>query len=177
MSAPAPAACTFQPGHRSAKLAVLAASLAFAAFGFWELSWPAARLWRGTRTEAEVITVIERRAGLPERRYGSGHAIEGDPARAAVFLCEAAFRDAGNRPRTAILNVASQVAPPFLPGDRILVSYTDDPTAPALAVADWRTWTPGSFLATAGMCFVLVSASLFAAASRPINCPPDSRLP
>lgn len=170
-STPSAASASFAPGRVPAKVVALALSLLLMAASLWELSWPALRVLRGTRTTAEVIGFRETRPGLPDRSRSVDYGTQEDRTREITFFCEVEYMNVQGALAHAELNVASQLRPPYRLGEEVPIAYQSDEPELALAVYDWRTWALGLFLSAAALCFVAMSAVILLTARTPIPLP------
>ena len=170
----------YTPGYSKFKALMVVWGLILFGFGLWQLAGPLKLLIFGARAEAEAVSVIKTKTGLPDVVLKDDLQIQAnlEPRdRSYVFWNEFDFRTKDDREISVRAPVGSQGGPlyPLLDSDGLptndLVYY--DPTNPSKVVFPWivSTWFIPGMLTLIGLIGMLIGSTLFYWSSRPIEAP------
>ncbi len=171
---------TYTPGYSKLKALMVVWGLLLFGLGLWQLAGPMGLLLFGTRAEAEAVSVIKTKTGLPDITLKDDLQIQAnlEPRdRSYVFWNEFIIHTKDNKDVTVRAPVGSQGGPlyPLLDSDGLpttdLVCY--DPGHPDKVVFLWiiSTWFIPGMLTFVGLVGILIGSTLFYWSSRPIELP------
>jgi len=174
---------TYVPHYSGTKLFCALLGLAVALFGAASIYTPLRLFFRGTRTTAEITTVIVSRPGEPDQILTSREGVKPDTSRTATFHFHARYRAPNGAIQTGLLDLAYHATPNNTIGERFQVAY--DPAAAALPphlvklvpIYDPSTWTFGAFFIFTGLFLAVVQFIYLFYSRTPILLPDEPSKP
>jgi len=171
---------TYTPGYSKPKALMVVWGLLLFGLGLWQLAGPLELVLLGTRAEAEAVSVIKSKAGLPDVTLKDDFQIQAnlEPRdRSYIFWNEFMFPDKNGHEITVRAPVGSQCKPLYTLLDSDGLPTTDvvyyDPGHPEKVVFPRiiSTWFIPGMLTFIGLLGILIGSTLFYWSFRPIELP------